>query len=135
MRYLPLLAIALYVAIGFVPPKQITVTQVKASMMDFLEHLDTAKRVLKPVWKTAVETEPNGDVRRLFHTIELARVQNDVHACNDLEPIPLLKDSPSLGDWIAYCLARVRSDKDRCPQISDTIHPNVKQLCIEEFGS
>lgn len=135
MRYLPFIGIALYLAVAFVPPKTFTVTQVKAGMMDLLEQIDLAKKVFNPVWKTAVETEQNGDVRRLYNAIEHARVMNDVHACNDLEPIPLMKDSPSLGDWIAYCLARVRSNKDRCTQISDTIQPNLKKLCQDEFGS
>lgn len=135
MRYIPFILIALYVTVGFVPPETFTVTQVKAGMIDLLQHIDTAKKVLTPVWKDAVATEQNGDVRRLFHSIEHARVTNDVHACNDLEPIPLTANAPSLGDWIAYCLARVRSDEDRCMQISDTIEPNLKQLCQDEFGS
>ena len=135
MRYIPLIAIALYALVGFVPPKSFTVTQVKASAISILEHLDTAKQALAPVWEKAVKTEKNGDTRRLYHAVEHARVTNDAHACNNLEPIPLMENAPSLGDWIAFCLARVRSDADRCLQISDSIQPDLKKICQDEFGS
>ncbi len=94
-------------------------------------------------WRKAAEDEPNETLRHYFLLIEWAREKADIRACDELTPTVLEERTvdgksiltPTRGDWIAYCLARVTKNYDRCKQIQTTTLPPLKSLCEQEHST
>lgn len=92
-------------------------------------------------WRDAAEEETNDVLKHYFVLIEWAREKHDVRACSELSPTVLEErivknvsyQTPSHDDWIAYCLARVTGNSDRCQQIQSGILPRLQTLCFEEL--
>jgi hypothetical protein len=120
MRFLALFGILCYLIVAFLP---------SSGSSGVL-----AQDVVPKTWTEAAARAHSGDVRFLFHLIELARVRGDPGACASLSPIPLSEGSPSLHDWQAYCEARATSSDQRCRDLAARMNPDLQTLCLEEFS-
>ncbi len=131
-KYFPLLALLLYAGLGFRFPEAPNLASLQAHALTALEQLGEVSDKVRPVIADFAESIPDGDAGVLLNRIEEAALAENVHFCNALEPIPAFNGAPLIGDWVAYCLSRVRGDRDRCEQISATLKPDLKNLCIEK---
>jgi len=84
----------------------------------------------------------NETIRKHLQLIEWARLKNDLGSCGELAPTVLDErtapdgkrlETPSHGDFLAYCLARVTRNPDRCAQIAPDTSPPLRALCESEF--
>ncbi|HLD71817.1 MAG TPA: hypothetical protein VI873_04375 [Candidatus Peribacteraceae bacterium] len=134
-KYLPIVALLLYMGVGMRFPTSVSLAKVQAHAETMFKELSKVSVAIKPLLAQMIATESSEDVRGIYGRIERARSEMSVHLCNALEPIPSYEHAPSMGDWIAYCLARVREDTRRCEQIGGTIKPNLKDLCLRELSA
>lgn len=89
----------------------------------------------------ALKLEPDPTIRQHLQLTEWAEQKSDVHACEQLNPVVLdertvngrVLPTPTPGDFLAYCLARVTHDGARCTQIGDGTFPPLKSLCDNEL--
>lgn len=94
-------------------------------------------------WTDLLSFESNADIRKQIQLIQLAVKKSDIKSCTKLSVLPVEErtiagvkvKTPSPGDFIAYCLARVTKVKERCDQIADNISLPLRSLCERELGS
>lgn len=134
-KFLPIIALLLYMGVGMRFPTAASLEKVQAHAEVALKHLSKVSVAVKPMLAQLIATEPSEDLRGIYSRIEKARTESNVHLCNELEPIPVYENAPSMGDWVAYCLARVREDTRRCEQIGAILKPNLKDLCVRELSA
>ena len=84
------------------------------------------------VWRGAL-TGTDSPLRDDFERIEWARKHADVRACADLKTAGV-SSAPSHGDFLAYCIARVMGEAQRCFQIGSNTSPDLHSLCAQEFA-
>jgi|GEM_PF-4320471 hypothetical protein len=140
MRFLGVALIAAYVYVAFVPPTGMSLEGLKAQAISgaistLQELLSGAEEKVSAVFQESVQRIPRTDVRELLRFIEDGRIQDDVYACGSLPALSSYENVPSIGDWIAYCLARIRRDPRRCTQIAATLTPDLRSLCERELNS
>ena len=124
-KFLPIIALLLYMGVGMRFPTSVSLAKVQAHAEIAFKELSKVSVAIKPLLAQMIATESSEDVRGIYGRIEKARTDMSVHLCNALEPIPSYENAPSMGDWVAYCLARVREDTRRCAQIGAILKPNV----------
>ncbi len=88
-------------------------------------------QALQPMF---VPAEAEDAVRSLFTQVDWAVGKDDDGACDSLQPIPLYDHGPSVDDWYAYCVARVKSDAAACMHIPATIVPDLRGRCLGTAG-
>lgn len=94
-------------------------------------------------WKKALKTEPDDTVREQLLIIESAIEKDDVRLCRTLQfTASSLREvngkqvaTPSHGDYLAYCIARVAGEGQRCSQIDADISPPLQSICMKEFAA
>ena len=133
-KLIPLLALLLYSGVSFRFPEQISMDKLPVHAAGVMEKLGKVNDALRPLLAQMIATEENEDTRQIYMRIENATKREDIHGCNKLEPIPAYENAPSIGDWIAYCLARIKTDERRCEQIDATIKPALRDLCLRELS-
>ncbi|HRH94061.1 MAG TPA: hypothetical protein PKV72_06050 [Candidatus Peribacteria bacterium] len=95
------------------------------------------------VWKRMLKNETDPTVLGQLQLIQEAIKSGDVRKCGELPyaaPVERTVDgtmymTPSRGDYLAYCLARVNGEGTRCDQIDDRISPALQTACRADFGS
>lgn len=133
MRFLVFFA-AILVVIGFVRPQTLRASAIEGKLQVALSEVQQAIEDTRVAYAKTDDGEKSAEVRRMFTLINIAATDGNPQTCRKLEPIPLYLGAPSIGDWISYCLARVRTDSDRCEKITDLISPQLKKLCLKEFS-
>ena len=133
-KFIPIIALLVYMGAGIQLPTDVSLEKVQAHAEGALTQLSKVSVALKPLLAQMIATEENEDTRKIYTRIEEATKHNDIHGCNALEPIPAYENAPSMGDWIAYCLARIKLDARRCEQIDATIKPALRDLCLREIS-
>ena len=133
-KFIPIIALLLYMGVGIRLPADVSLEKVQAHANGALNQLSKVSVALKPLLAQMIATEENEDTRQIYKRIEDATKQDNIHGCNKLEPIPAYDNAPSMGDWIAYCLARIKTDERRCEQIDATIKPALRDICIRELS-
>jgi hypothetical protein len=94
-------------------------------------------------WKKMLKAETDPVVLEQLHIIQDAILSGDVRVCGDLpyaDPVERVVDgafrfTPSHGDYLAYCLARVTGESGRCAQIDDRVTPDLRAACGADFGT
>ncbi len=81
-----------------------------------------------------IPAEAEESVRSLFKQVDWAVAKDDDGACDALQPIPLYDHGPSVDDWYAYCVARVKGDGDACATIPAKIVPDLSAHCRDNAG-
>lgn len=125
---------AILVVIGFVRPQTLRASAIEGKLHVALSEVKQAIEDTRVAYAETDAGEQSAEVRRMFAFIKTAETNDDPQACRKLEPIPLYLGAPSIGDWISYCLARVRTDSDRCEKITELTSPQLKKLCVKEFS-
>lgn len=94
-------------------------------------------------WWVMLRNEMDPVVLEQLHLIQAAIVAGDVRLCGELPyavPVQRMIDgamlmTPSRGDYLAYCLARVTGEGTRCEQIDDRISPALQTVCRADFAT
>ncbi len=97
-----------------------------------------------PAWKKLMKTETDPVVLEQLHLIQDAILSGDVRACGAL-PYPVQVErlaadgatlhTPSHGDYLAYCLARLTGESGRCEQVDEKLSPDLRGVCRADFGT
>lgn len=82
-----------------------------------------------------IPAEAEAAVQALFKQVDWAVTKQDEGACDSLQPIPLYDHGPSVDDWYAYCMARVKDDTEACGAIAANITPGLSALCRDSTGT
>lgn len=108
-----------------------------------IQNIGKGKPAGSIAWKRILKNEVDPVVLEQLQLIQAAIVAGDVRLCGALPyaaPVERTADgttymTPSHGDYLAYCLARVTGEGSRCDQIDERIAPALQTACRADFGS
>ncbi len=124
--------------------KKHVVTEVKNTVTEVIsESVANVATVMKPAKKKPVAQLLTPSQRVQFtpqlNVIDTAVATSDVRVCQELKDvenrIPDAALAPTVGDFLAFCIARITKDAHRCPQINDQSSVPLREMCEREVAA
>lgn len=87
-------------------------------------------------WTSLLSKEKATGLQKVLEEIDFAARKHNPRLCASLDPATADRSqfvSPTLGDLLALCLAKVSADPERCSQIDPVSGASLKSICEGEL--